>query len=340
MAPTEPPSDPEFSYPDLSDSDLSELLRSEAERYDPNHDRIMQRIRTQDRLPVETGRHWGRSGWLLPAAAAASLVALIAGAITAVNQVGPSSSAVEVASSSQVTVVPSSTATGHHSKDPVIIPVTPKGSVRPGHEKPTPSPTPTGKASASPTATGSSQTAGSPGLQVRLETASAGRSVNLPGGAGDWIVAGSLDNGQTIRRRDGDQLISGPHVTGDPTSTPTDGPFSVSWSGGQPNEKGAASRWLSVHGRPGGPTTGMLVKAPAGQDSATLVLYVGAVHQDGQLKAEFDDHTKVVTQRLKADEAGYVVTIQFHTSGRSGQLLVNLTCGSEGSVALAAASLT
>jgi hypothetical protein len=232
---------------------------------------------------------------------------------------------------------PAGTVTDLPSSDP-----TGSGSGAPPTSSPRSSAAPTSPPASktAPASTGSTGDAVRPGVEVKLAAAAPGRAVSLPGSAVDWISAGTQGANQTVRRQNGDQLISGPHETGNPTSVLTDGPFAVSWSGGMPEATGTGSRrWRSVSGPAGGPETGLILRAPADQKSSALVLYVGASGADGQLRTQLGAHGKVIRTRLKAGSGGYVVTIQFHTTGASDELAVNLIAGSGGSVSFAAATL-
>jgi hypothetical protein len=179
-----------------------------------------------------------------------------------------------------------------------------------------------------------------------VATAAPGRAVSLPGGVDDWIVAGA--NGtDTVRYLRGGQQISGPHLTGNPTARSVHGPFAVSWTGDLNNQSGSESNWLSVTGPAGGPETGLLLRVPATARSAILVLYVGASGADGELQARLGDHGTVVRSPLRVSSqgsgnvrSGTVVTIRFQASGVGDSLQVELSCGSGGSINLAAATLS
>ena len=356
------------SEPD-DDHRLGALLKAEADRYQPDHDRIRRRIRegraasrdtrfagrpealTNGRFfrprlfgssrllgssrSFGTSRSFGSSGrgrratWLLPTAVA-GLVGLIAGTAAALDRYddrGHPSRSVRVATPT-----------------PTTAPSPAVPSSAPGSAAPAPS--------FSQPATSSTRSAppGDPDLQVSLRVAPAGTTVSLPGGAKDWIVAGSQVDGGTVRPQHGDQLISGPHLTGNPTAISMPGPFRRSWTGGMPAATGTgATNWLTVTGPPGGPETGLLVKAPASRQPAELVLYLGAEGADGRLQAQVTDSTTQPEQsppaatplRLKgrSDGRGYIVTIQFRADSADGTLSVQLISGSGGSVALAAATL-
>jgi hypothetical protein len=309
---------------------IAAKLKIEASRHEPDLDRIKQRIRERG-LTDQSAR---RSAWLIPAAAAATFVVLSAGAIAAlhagrtadspasVHVVGPvASSGSPAASSPESRPVPSRTTPSS----------TPKTS-GPGQGQSKPS----ASKSATPTKTAPRRV-----VEVTVGSAAPGRKVTISSNAVDWIAAGSSDAVQTVRRARGEQLISGPHDHGAPTSTTTTGPFALSWSGGlsEPSHSGSRS-WRTVTGPVGGPETGLRFQAPAGKHEATLVLYVGANGADGLVRTNLGAQGKVRTTRLKATgSAGYVVTIQFHTEGPSDQLSVEVIGGSGGSISFAAAVL-
>jgi hypothetical protein len=328
MAPHRTPHGPDDHLP-VDDRWLGPLLKAEADRYVPDHDRIMRRVsdgveRTSPRRPVPS-HSFRRSGWLLPAAAA-SFVALIAGAITVVHQYneGPRSVSVATRSTPEPTRAPSTSATE------------------------TATPTRLGTAvstSAGPPSTTGSRPSDAPAkasVQLTRSAVPTGQVITLPGDAVDWIVAGSRADTETERSRDGGQQISGPHLTGNPAATSAPGPFITSWSGGIPDQSRLGStNWLNVAGPVDGPETGLLLKVPASSKPATLVLYVGAGSADGTLKAQLTRQGTATQSKLKAGPGGtgYVVTIHFQTAGPADTLAVQLTSGSGGSIALAAAIL-
>jgi hypothetical protein len=328
-----PHSRPDHPLPP-DDGWLGPLLKAEADRYEPDHERIMQRIRegadrSAPRRPIPA-HSFRRSGLLIPAAAA-SLVALIAGAITVVHQYNDGPRAVGVATQS----------TGR----PTSAPTTSAG----------PSPTTTQLGSAVSTSAGSTSAtgtkssgsgSGSGSVKASVELTRAavpsGKAISLPGDAVDWIVAGSRADTETERSLYGGQQISGPHLTGNPAARSAPGPFTTSWSGGMPDQSRLGStNWLTVTGPVGGPETGLLLKVPATSKPATLVLYVGAGSADGNLKAKLTAQGTATQTALKAGPSGtgYIVTIHFQTNGPSDTLAVQLISGSGGSIALAAAVL-
>lgn len=307
---------------------LGPLLKAEADRYEPDRDRIQRRVRAG----IEKGaphraaqvRPFRRSGWLLPAAAAASFVALIAGAITVMQQYsdGESPRSVEVAT--QTSAQPSSGSTGSSRPSPQLGSAVSSG----------PS-TSSATASRHPSSAKAS-------VQLTRTPVATGKAVTLPGNAVDWIVAGSRADTETERSLSGGQQISGPHLTGNPAASSAPGPFITSWSGGMPDQSRLGSTtWLTVTGPVGGPETGLLLKVPARKQAATLIVYVGASAADGNLTARLASQGAVAQTRLKAGPkgSGYVVTIHFRTSGPADTLEMRLISGSGGSIALAAAVL-
>jgi len=313
-----------------NDEWLAEKLKAEADRYEPDLARIRQRIRERGAdQPVR------RSTWLLPAAAA-TFVVLTAGAITALHGGGPSDP------SEQVQVVGSGrTGTDSPSAAPVE---TSSGGPSPASStassvtsEPIGSTTPDAAKTTGSAATGAPR----PGVDLKLAAAQPGRAVTLPGGAVDWIAAGSGPAAQTVRSERGGQQISGPHETGTATSSSTTGPFALSWTGGLAERSQTGSRtWRTVSGPAGGPETGLIIRVPAGKQTATLVLYVGADGADGQLRTRLGAQGKVTRTRLKAvSGGGYVVTIRYHTEGSGEELTTELIAGSGGSISFAAATL-
>ncbi|HST80912.1 MAG TPA: hypothetical protein VLL08_04110 [Kineosporiaceae bacterium] len=309
---------------------IAEQLKGEASRHEPDLDRIKQRIRERG-LVNQPGR---RSAWLVPAAAAATFVVLSAGAITALHagRTADVPGAVQVVGPTGNTGSPSATASPADRPSPAHSTPSsaPKTSGSPAVGKPKPS-------ASAPTANTASRRV----VEVALGSAAAGRKVTIPSSSIDWVAAGSADASATVRRAKGEQLISGPHEHGSGTSTTTSGPFALSWSGGlsEPSHTGSRS-WRTVTGPIGGPETGLRLRAPAGKQEATLVLYVGANGADGLLRTNLGAQGKVRTTRLKAvDSGGYVVTIRFHTEGPNDELNVELIGGSGGSISFAAAVL-
>ncbi len=325
---------------------ISEKLKAEASRHEPNLDRIRKRIREHGiEEPVR------RSAWLLPAAAA-TFVVLIAGVIATVNDEAPADSpggvqvvgAAATPSSTQAgTRTPTPAISASPTKPPNASPTKPPNSVR---ATSSPGPKSTRSASVDPKPSGS-PTAPAVGstprraVRVNLTPAQPGQTVILPGDAVDWIAAGSDSASQRIRRAQGDQMISGPHDTGNVTSTTTSSPFSVSWTGGMPEgERSGLRTWRTVTGPVDGPETGLRIAVPAGQRTATLVLYVGANGADAQLRTRLGARGKVRTTEVKATNGqGYIATIRFHTEGPAAELTVELIGGSGGSISFAAATL-
>ena len=325
---------------------IAQALKAEADRHEPDRDRIRQRIRDQEAGVLASGdpisaeeyrfrrrddEPFRRSGRLLPAAAAAFVV-LTAGAIAAVHGagspsdtsppvlVGPATAAPVEVTTSPTTPAPSSTAprsTGSGtSKSPAAKPTTPESSATVGKRRPP--------------------------LAVTSTSASSGEAVTLSDHTRDWIAVGSGSANDTVRNRLGQQEISGPHDQGNVTSTTTKGPFALSWTGGLSESSSTGSRtWRTVTGPPKGPETGLQVRVPAGKQSAELVLYVGAEGADGQVRTKLSDRSEVVRTTLKAGSGGrgYVVRIQFHAADSQQSLTVDLVSGSGGSISFAAATL-
>jgi hypothetical protein len=315
---------------------VAERLKVEASRYEPDLDRIRARIR--DGRADQPAR---RSTWLLPAAAA-TFVVLTAGAVGALHG-GRSPSPAGQVKLINPTGTPTQSPSGAPTEAPSTVSPT-RSSLASSTGAPTPTPVATPKSTTPPDSPNSPGTTGTtvrPEIEVQRASVDSGEAVKLPGDGIDWIGAGTQSGNQTVRRQNGDQLISGPHETGSATSTLTDGPFAVSWTGGMPEPTGSGSRkWRSVSGPADGPETGFFVRVPAHRTSGVLVLYVGAGGADGQLRSQIGEQGKVSRTRLKAvSGGGYVVTIRFHTKGPDDQLIVKLISGSGGSVSFAAATL-
>jgi hypothetical protein len=327
---------------------LINALKAEADRHEPDRDRIRQRMRDQESGVIASGdpvsleeyrfrrradEPFRRSTRLLPAAAAA-VVVLTAGAFAAVHNSNQPSGA-----SSPVQLVGPAT--------PGPEDVTPTTA-----DEPTGSPSPSSVArstgsgtSKSPPAKPSStktEAKRRPPIAVTATAAQSGQEVTLSSGTKDWIAVGSQSPTDTVRNREGDQEISGPHDQGNPTSTSTKGPFALSWTGGLSESSGSGSRaWRTVSGPVDGPETGLQIRVPADQQDGELVLYVGAEGANGQLRTRLSDRSEVVRTTLKAAATGrgYVVTIRFHTTEAQQSLTVDLIGGSGGSVSFAAATL-
>lgn len=315
---------------DRDDAWLAARLKTEADRYEPDLDRIRERIRERG-----TSAPANRSSWLLPAAAAATFVVLSAGAITAVQSRQSHPPQVQAIGSSETpSPSASSSVAGTSTSAPTDPPTTPSGPTR----------------TTSPATSGAVRPSGSPrattalprtGFDVQVATADSGQAVTLPGGADDWIAAAPDSAGETIRSVSGGQRISGPHETGSATSTTTSSPFSLSWTGGLSGSSATGSRkWRTVSGPRGGPETGVFITVPAGKQVSELVLYIGASGADGQLRTQLGSTGKETRTRLKAKSGGgYVVTIRFRTAGPGDELTVKIIGGSGGSISFAAASL-
>jgi hypothetical protein len=306
---------------------IAKQLKAEAERHDPDPARIRQLIRERD-----DDRRPGRSSWLIPAAAAI-FVLVTAGAITAVY------TSQSLRSPAQVQVFGQQSRSTAENSSPTTA------TARPSSEKPLATTSHPAKTTAeAPRSTsGTSPTtpdAPRPDVELKVASARSAQVVSLPDGAVDWIAAGSADAAQTVRSKDGGQQISGPHETGNPTSTTASGPFVLSWNGGlsEPSHTGSRT-WRTVTGPVGGPETGLIIRAPAAKRVSTLVLYVGAEGADGQLRTQLGGQGKVTRTRLRAGDGGYVVTIRFHTPLSGAELTVELIGGSGGSISFAAAAL-
>jgi hypothetical protein len=341
---------------DEPDPALRELLKAEADRYEPDHERIMRRIR-RPQPPTEPvrlddrrsrrldhpmrdlqRRRERRTAGLLIPVVAASLVALIAGTIAALDRFdsAPSKPVSVAAQQTPANVTPSTPtpASSAPAASTAADPTTPDAEVGAPVSSSAPATrTPHTTAGAPPPPTAP--------IAVDVAPAPAGRAVTLSGAATDWVVAGALPYNALVRHKDVPQLISGPHIQGgDPKPGSEEGPFSVSWSGGMPDQSGSANtKWYVVHGPPAGPESGMLVRVPAGAKAGEVVVQVGAKKVDGRLKVSLDDGKNLSTYKLKAGPTGYTVTVRFHTSGAPGELTVELVAGAGGSVGLASVVL-
>ncbi len=173
--------------------------------------------------------------------------------------------------------------------------------------------------------------------------------VTLPGpGTKDWLVAGigsgpgAASGAQTVRDTDGQQWLSGPHVTGNPISSVGPGPFSVRWKGGQPSTgSSTSSSWLAVRSGPGGPASGLTVTAPASAPGDELVLYAGVDGADGELEVLAAGGTvRRMALPGRTTPVGYLITVRFDGMANPGQDVgVRLMAGDGGSVGVAAAAL-
>jgi hypothetical protein len=338
---------------------IANVLKAEADRHEPDHERIRRRIRSREaeadvsddpsslwvqRFRRRADEPLQRPSRLLPAAAAA-VVVLTAGAITALNGSDHSSGA---APPSRVMVTdgairdpttPSSTPTSAPASTPPAISSAPPSvsTSKPQASESVAPNTPTKPA----TSTGASRER-RPDVVVKATAARTGQAVVLPGGALDWIAAASRSATETVRRKHGDQLIGGPHVYGNPTSTTATGPFALAWTGGMPEASDTGSRtWRTVTGPPAGPETGFRITVPAGTRMSELMLYVGAKGADGQLQIELSDRSEVSRTTLKAGPGGtgYVVRVSFQAKTSTAVLTAKLRGGSGGSVSFAAAAL-
>lgn len=316
--------------PSHHDEWIAQQLKAEADRHEPDLERIRQLIRQR-----EGDQRVRRSAWLIPAAAA-TFVVLTAGAITAVYSTQsagrPEAQVLGPARPGTDTLAPTSTTPDGSSPPPTASSVTAEPTVPATSGAPKPSSPPI---SVPPTTVAPRSE-----IELALTAAEAGQAVSLSDRAVDWIAAGSANATSTVRSKDGGQQISGPHETGSATSTAAAGPFALSWRGGLSEPSRAGSRtWRNVSGPADGPETGLIVRVPAGKQAATLMLYVGAEGADGQLRARFGSG-KVTRARLKAvSGGGYVVSIRFHTDHSNDQLTVELIGGSGGSISFAAAAL-
>jgi hypothetical protein len=342
---------------------IAGVLKAEADRHEPDHERIRRRIRNREAETDVSGDSsglWGqrfrpsadeplqRPSRLLPAAAAA-VVVLTAGAITALHGSDHSSGA---SPPSRVMV------TDGTIRDPTTPSGAPTSEPTSAIASPSPTSAPTSPAAASSRSQGAESSAPTtpakaatstgasrqrkPDVVVTATVAKAGHAVVLPGSARDWIAAASRSATETVRRQHGDQLISGPHVYGNPTSATATGPFRLAWTDGMPETSDSGSRiWRTVTGPAGGPETGYKITVPVESRTSKLVLYVGAQGADGQLQVELSDRSEVSRTTLKAGPGGtgYVVRILFQSKSPKALLTAKLLGGSGGAISFAAAAL-
>jgi hypothetical protein len=319
-----------MTNPDQDDERLGRLLKTEADRYRPDPDRIWRRIRNQmDETEAPAGAV-RRSSWLLPAAAAA-VIAVVAGTTAAIHHYDHHQPAPRPPA--QVAASPTRT--------PPVSPTRP-APINPSPTKPLPTkPARIGPAvSSTPSAVTTTKSVGGVGVHLAVGAALAGQPVTMPSSARAWLV-GSTSSGQSVRST-GTDGISGPDQFGSPTGTAASGPFSLSWDHGTPTRTGvASSTWLSVRGSANGTKTGLQLELPAGPQESELTLYLGAADANAQVTArlEGDGSTAATTVPVRSGGRGSVVTIRFRTPSTDDQLTVQLIDGTGGSVGLAAAVL-
>ena len=176
---------------------------------------------------------------------------------------------------------------------------------------------------------------------MTVDEAAPGTPVKAGASDEDWIVPGSRYDGAAVRQAGGEQVVSGPHVTGNPRSAVVPGPFSVSWTGGMPEgARDGARTWLAVAGPKGGPETGFRVDVPAGRGVRTLTMYVGALYGPADLELRLGDGT---SKRIDLPDGrngwGYVVTVEYRSDRAQDTLGSTLLASDGAAVAIAAAVL-
>jgi hypothetical protein len=338
--------------PDPGEPWLADLLRAEADRHEPDLEVVRRRLAgapppgagapgapgaagaagAGGRVPgPRRGAAWAAAGFVVATAAGGIAVASMSDVLVADGRTGPVRVVVSD-SPGPPAGQPPATGTG---------PGTPAGSAAPTPAAPAPpAPAPVTPPAATvppaaPPATTRGTAPGTAPAAARLDVRAVGPGhvVSLTG-ARDWLVAGVRPDGIAVRSATGGQVLGGPHVVGDPTTAVADGPFRVSWRGGQPDATGSSTgRWLTVTGRDGGPRTGFVVAAPAGATSLTLCTGAGSPGA----------RVTVRTAGRELDAAGlarggHVVTVALSRYG-GGPVEVLVDAPGGGQVALAAAVL-
>lgn len=313
------------------------ILAEEADRYEPNQHRVWERIRTgagpdlllPPPLAVEGRRPSRRVFRRRQLSAVAVLVALLLVGVWGGRQLQTRATDQSPAVAGAPSGAPSSAAPAA----PPLASASPATSPA-GEASPT-------ESSTAPSAVAPTTASASTGpVDLSIHSVTSGYAVRLPSGNDvDWLVAGTQSN----VRATGDQVISGPHLTGNPTRVSMAGPFTLAWTGSiGPSVTGArVTPWLAVTGPAGGPVTGMFVRV-LDRRSGVLTLYLGAAGADGRLQVRSGDKRLLATARVPAAGSrvrGSVVTIRFRLAAGAGPLSATLTTGSGGSVGIAAAEL-
>lgn len=326
--------------PDLATQSVRRLLHAEAARLRPDPTQILGRVRSEilrDDAPARR-ELFGHRAWAVPLLAAAGVLGVAGAGVAAFGPSGRSPAADRVPAA--VT-----TSTGSAERSPSSAGT--RGSVPTAHVG------------------GSSRTSDAPSAgpsrtvratrprarpDVQVQTARPGTAVALAGPAAkDWLVAGSVDAAgsadaaaQTVRDTDGQQWLSGPHVSGDPVSSARPGPFSVRWTEGQPTTaSSASSSWLVVRSGSDTVPSGLLVSALPGAPGEDLVLFAGVQDTAGDLEVLVAGRTvRRVALAAGRTPTGYVVTVRLRALAAPGQeVSLRLVAGRGGAVAVAAAAL-
>ncbi|GAB2689103.1 hypothetical protein [Thalassiella azotivora] len=342
---------------------LRRRLLTEAARHEPDLDRITARVR--DGMPAGAGRPQRsaphpspepppagvrtrrRRSWAVPVASAAAVVAVLVGVVT-VTDLRPDT--LRPAAGRTVSTDGAATTPPPEVRTPPTAEPTADLTTGPGAD---PARVPTAPAAPAPTRAAGAPTPTSPGgssvvavsgpVRVERRDVRAPHDVDLRDvPALDWFVAGAAEPPRdgwvpAVRRANGDQPLSGPHQTGDPTPSTRPGPFRTTWDGGAPvRSADASSSWLVVRGRAGGPETAVLVHTPL-TAPRTLVLHVGALDVAGVVRVSGLGHAVQVPVPA-GGSGGSVVTVTAAGAG-AGNLRVEVVAGDGGAVAVAAVVL-
>lgn len=283
---------------------LGDLLRREAERYEPDRARILARMAEGERALAEIKERRGRRrGWLRRAFVpqrtgvrqSGGLCGqfawpVVAAGLAVVTVAGVAGARV-VAGDSPVPAPPAVTAPGARSLGPALT--LPSETAR---ATATAVPTPTVTPSTSPSARPSTSAAATlwPSVWVGVQPVPNGTQASFPRpGDRDWMLIGSRSDGRVVRMKNASRPITGVTASGNGPGI-VDGPFRINFTGGIPESAREGNvTWqavTAVNGR-------VQVVVPLRPERFTLDLFTGTVKTSALVKVRLEGgSTQQLTQ--------------------------------------------
>ncbi|HET9655547.1 MAG TPA: hypothetical protein VFP72_09350 [Kineosporiaceae bacterium] len=287
---------------------LGDLLRREAEQYEPDRARILARMAEGERALAEIKERKGRRrGWLQRAFVPQRTGArqsgglgghfawpVVAAGLAVVTVAGVAGARV-VAGHSPVPAPPAATATGARSLGPALTLPSETASAR---ATTTAAPTPTVTPSTSTPAKPSTSTAVAlwPNVWIGVQPVPNGAQVSFPRpGDKDWLLIGSRSDGKVVRMKSASRPITSVTASGNGAGI-VDSPFRINFTGGIPESaRDGDVTWQSasaVDGR-------IQVVIPLRPDKFTLDLFTGTVKTSALVKVRLEGgSTQQLTQNL------------------------------------------
>ncbi|MDP9826786.1 hypothetical protein [Kineosporia succinea] len=158
---------------------------------------------------------------------------------------------------------------------------------------------------------------------ISVQALNSGQALTLGDADEDWLAIGVRNDLKTVRKKasDANPLLN---FTAPPSAASVDGPFSLSWSGGKPEQDRAnTTRWLQ--------TDGAVVTVTASSAARTVTLYTGNLMN----VVVSGEDLKQQRAELGGTAMGYKVTVTIPS--HSGETTIDLESG-RGPVHLLAAT--